>query len=36
MLQPVNFCDVVEERLCEIRWTAVAPDVAQNRLSDLR
>lgn len=35
-LQPVRFCEVVEERLCEIRWTAVVPDVAHNTLSDLR
>lgn len=27
---PVSYCEVVEESLCEIRWTAIVPDVAHN------
>ena len=35
-LQPMNYCEVVEGGLCEIRRKVVTPHVAFNTLSELR
>lgn len=32
----MSYCEVVEESLCVIRWTAVVPDVVHNTFSYVR